>query len=334
MDSLTFLERPPKGKPQPLYVLHGDEDFLKRRVLEVLKLWILGGEGDEFGLSTHAGDKAAYAAVYDELQTVPFFGPRRLVVVENADPFVTRNRATLEKAVGQLPPTGVLVLDVKSWPSTTRLAKLVPESATISCKAPAASKMAPWCVHWAQARHGKQLSAPAAALLVELIGPEMGQLDQELTKLAVYVGERTRIDVSDVDKLVGRSRSENIWKMFDAIGRADAGAALTILDRLLDEGEEPLAILGAFSSKLRQFARAARLYQLGRPLAAALQEAGVPQFREAIQGAEQQMKHLGRRRLARLYDWLMEADLSLKGGSLLPPRTVLERLVVQLARKS
>ena len=36
MDSLTFLERPPKGKPQPLYVLHGDEDFLKRRVLDTL----------------------------------------------------------------------------------------------------------------------------------------------------------------------------------------------------------------------------------------------------------------------------------------------------------
>jgi DNA polymerase-3 subunit delta len=46
------------------------------------------------------------------------------------------------------------------------------------------------------------------------------------------------------------------------------------------------------------------------------------------------MKHLGRRRLGKLYDWLMEVDLGLKGGSLLPPRTLLERLVVRLARKA
>ena len=334
MDSLTFLERTPKGKPQPLYVLHGDEDFLKRRVLDALKSWALGGEGDEFGMSSHAGDKATYAAVYDELQTVPFFGPRRLVVVENADPVITRYRATLEKAVGHLPTTGVLVLDVKTWASTTRLAKLVPDASTIVCKAPPASKMPAWCIKWAQTRHGKQLSAPAASLLVDLIGAEMGQLDQELTKLAVYVGDRRRIDVTDVDKLVGRSRSESIWKMFDAIGQGNAREALTILGRLFDEGEEPIRILGAISLKLRQLAQAARLYQLGRPLAVALQEAGVPQFPAAMHGAEQQMKHLGRRRLARLYDWLMEVDLGLKGGSLLTPRTLLERLVVQLARKT
>ena len=74
MDSLTFLERAPKGKPQPLYVLHGDEDFLKRRVLEALGSFVLGKDGDEFSVSTHPGDKAAFATVYDELQTVPFFG--------------------------------------------------------------------------------------------------------------------------------------------------------------------------------------------------------------------------------------------------------------------
>src|SRR5262249_34994498 len=277
-DSLPFLERPPKGKPQPLYVLHGDEDFLKRRALDALKSWVLGADVDDFSSSTHAGDKATFAGVYDELQTVPFFGPRRLVVVENADPFITRYRATLEKVISDLPPTGVLVLLVKTWASTTRLARLVPDAATLVCKAPPTSKLPAWCVHWARGQHGKQLSAPAAALLVDLIGPEMGQLDQELSKLAVYVGERARIDVPDVDTLVGRSRAEDIWQMFGAIGQGNAREALTILGRLLDEGEEPIRILGAFSSRLRQLAQAARLYQLGRPLAAALEEAGVRQF--------------------------------------------------------
>ena len=37
MDSLTFLERPPKGKPQPLYVLHGDQNPNRDIYLLVLK---------------------------------------------------------------------------------------------------------------------------------------------------------------------------------------------------------------------------------------------------------------------------------------------------------
>jgi hypothetical protein len=46
-----------------------------------------------------------------------------------------------------------------------------------------------------------------------------------------------------------------------------------------------------------------------------------------------QMRHLGQRRLARLYDWLLEVDLGSKGGSQLPERVLFERLIVRMARK-
>ena len=65
-------------------------------------------------------------------------------------------------------------------------------------------------------------------------------------------------------------------------------------------------------------------------MTAALAEAGVPPF--ARDGVERQLKHLGRRRLARLYDWMVETDLALKSSGSLPPRVLLERLVVRLAR--
>jgi DNA polymerase-3 subunit delta len=330
MDSLSFLERAGKAKPQPLYVVHGDEAFLKRQVLGALKTLVLGPDDGGFGLSTHPGDKAVFAAVHDELETLPFLGPRRLVVVENADPFVTRERARLEKYVAEPSATGVLVLDVNSWPSNTRLAKLVPDAATLVCKAPATQGLPGWCADWCAARYGKQLPAAAARLLVDLVGPDMGLLDQEMAKLAAYAGDAGRIEAAEVDVLVGNSRSENTWKIFDLIGTGQAGASLTLLDRLLDQGEEPMKLLGAFSMQLRRLAQAARLNGQGLALSAALEQAGIPPF--ARRNAEQQLRHLGRRRLDRLYDWLLEADLGLKGSSQLPPRTLLERLVVQLAR--
>src|SRR5262249_35864101 len=155
-----------------------------------------------------------FAKIKDELATLPFLSSRRLVVIDNADPFVTNYRSQLEKYVTQPAATGVLVLDVKTWPATTRLAKLLADT-TISCKAPSAAKLPAWCGDWAKSKHGKPLSVPAAQLLVDLVGSDMGQLDQELGKLAAYVGQAPKIDVEDVDRLVGRSQTANAFKIFD-----------------------------------------------------------------------------------------------------------------------
>jgi DNA polymerase III delta subunit len=81
---------------------------------------------------------------------------------------------------------------------------------------------------------------------------------------------------------------------------------------------------------LRRLAQAARLSAQGVSLNESMQRAGIIPF--AQKSAEQQMRHLGRRRLDRLYEWLLETDSGMKGGSMLPPSTLLERLVVKLAR--
>jgi DNA polymerase-3 subunit delta len=328
MDSLAFLEAG-SVRPQPVYVLHGDEDFLKRQVVATLRHRLLGGADDDFGFSSHDGETVSFSAIRNELETLPFTSSRRLVVVDRADPFVTNNRAALEKYVAEPAALGILVLTVKSLPVHTRLAKLLSDESSISCKAP--DGLPGWCIQWAAATYQKKLSRQAADLLVGLIGAEMGQLDQELSKLSVYVGEASRIEADDVDKLVGRSAEENTFKIFDAIGQGQKATALEMLDRLFDQGQDEHRILGAFSWQMRRLAQAARLAQLGRSQRKALEEVGVS-YRN-IEGCERQLRHLGRRRLERLYDWLIEVDLGLKGASQLPHRTLLERLVVRLARE-
>lgn len=328
MDALAFLKLPPTPAG-PLYVLHGDEAFLKRQALLTIRERAVGPDADEQAVSVYAGDTATFAQVFDELETVPFFFRRRLVVIDNADQFVTDHRAQLERRIGALPATGTLVLDVKSWAANTRLAKMVAESATIVCKAP--KMVSAWCVDWAKTRYGKQLPAQAAALLVELIGSEMGQLDQELVKLAAYVGKRSRIEEADVDRLVGNSRTETVWKIMDAVAVGNVKEALAVLNRLFDQGEVSYMILGALASQLRKLAQAYRLTSQGVATDAALQQAGVLPW--GIRGAEQLMRHLGPRRLERLYDWLLQMNLDLRGGSSMPERTQFERLIIRLARK-
>jgi DNA polymerase-3 subunit delta len=330
MDALQFLEKAAKAKPLPVYVLTGDEPFLKRQVLPALDTVLLGDADPEFARTVVLGATAEWSAVRADLDTLPFLSPRRVVVVDQADPFVTKYRPTLEKYVDQPSKNGTLILDVKSWPTNTKLAKLVSDAATIVCKTPRPQDVPRWCVTWAKSQHGKKLDTDAAGWLVELVGPEMGLLDQELAKLAVYVGDRPSITREDVDALVGRGRAADTFKIFEAIGDGRAADALAILSRLMDQGEEPLGVLGAFSWQLRRLAKAARLSRAGRPLPAAIEEAGFQPW--AKDRVEKQLRHLGRRRLDRLYDWLLEADLAMKSSGGLPERLVLERLVVRLAR--
>jgi DNA polymerase III subunit delta len=47
--------------------------------------------------------------------------------------------------------------------------------------------------------------------------------------------------------------------------------------------------------------------------------------------AERQLRRLGRHRGSQLYNWLLEADLDLKGQTAMPPRLILERLVLRLS---
>jgi DNA polymerase-3 subunit delta len=328
MDAIDFLGKTRRGVPQPVYVLTGDEEFLKLQVRAALTPYLLDDADPSFALTAYAGDQADWSTIRGELQTLPFLAPRRVVIIEQADDFVSERRSQLEKYVSQ-PSPGVMILDVRSWPSNTKLARAIPDAATIVCKAPKPAQLPAWCIQRANTAYGKKLAESAARLLTDLIEPSLGVLDQELAKLAVYVGSAAAISTNDVDALVGRSRGAETFKIFDAIGQGKAAEALAMLQQLLADGEHPIKLLGAFSWQLRKLAKAGRLMHDGMSMAQALSDVGA-QFNMA--SWQQQIKHLGRRRLEKLYDWLIEVDLGMKGSSPLDEGAQLERLLVRLAR--
>ncbi len=133
-----------------------------------------------------------------------------------------------------------------------------------------------------------------------------------------------------MDRLVGNSRDQDTWQIFGLIGAGKPAAALAYLDRLFAQGEDAMKLLGAFTFRLRLLAVAGRLIQQGTPAGSAMEQAKIyPQLRS---WAEQQMRHLGPRRINRLYDWMVQTEMGVRGSSQLPPRTLLERLVIWLAR--
>jgi DNA polymerase-3 subunit delta len=329
MDALQFLDQPAGAKRLPVYALSGDEDFLKRRARERIIAAALGDADPAFAVSVYPGDKLDFSTVRNDLDTLPFLSPCRVVVVESADPFITEHRAALERYVGHPSPAGVLILEAKAFPETTKLAKALPDAAKVVCKAPYADKLPGWCAGWAKAAHKKRLAADAAELLVDLVGPAMGLLDQEIEKLAVAVG-KAPITAEDVDRFVGRSKAADVFRIMDAIGEGKPAVALGILEDLFAEGEDPMAILGPLTWQLRQLAAVGRAIADGQSLSAAMEAVGVPRFRR--ESFERQARWLGLRRLTKMTEWLVEINLGLKGGNPLPERVQVERLIVKLAR--
>lgn len=337
LTALDYLTQPQKYAPRPVCVVFGDESFLKRQAILQLREAVLGGGDGDFSFTTFEGRAVELRDVLAELTTLAMFGSgKRLVLIDEADDFVGRYRAELEDYVAQPASGGVLVLELKTFPSNTRLFKAVAAGGLlIDCKAPDGAPLIRWLVQWAKQTHQVLLPQTAAEMLVDLVGPELGLLDQELAKLALLAGKDKKITAEMVTQSVGSWRAKTTWEMLDAVMDGNARAALMQLDRLLAAGEQPVGLLGQISASLRRYAAATRLILQGEAtgrriaLRQALEQAGVRSF--VLQKAERQLRRLGRNRGARLYRWLLEADLDLKGASALPPRLTLERLIIRLA---
>jgi DNA polymerase-3 subunit delta len=331
MHAIDFLRNATQVSPRQVYTLYGDDTYLRTESLKAISRSVLGDQqDDELATRRFAGDQAGLADVLDELWTLPFFSKRRLVIVDGADPFVTAHRRELEAYVEQPSETGILVLSVKLWPATTRLYKLVDQHGLgIECKGPNDRALHTWLVHLAATRYEATLEEDAARLLIELVGPEAGLLVSDIEKLAVYVGDRRTIRTDDVARMVGAGRIETIWKVLDAATTGRGELALDDLDGLITSGESPVGLLAAMSYALLKVYHAGRLRRARVDLREACAAAHI--FPYLVEKTQQQHAHLGPIRVDRLPEFLLQADLDLKGYSTLEPRTVLERLLIQLS---
>lgn len=340
----------PTAPAGPVVAVVGDDGFLKHEVLAAIRRTLCGsGNGD---LDWHAfeGPTAEWRDVIDAVGQLSLFGGggKQVALIEEADAFVTRYREKLEHfAAGKSP--GAIVLDVKTLPSNTRLAKAVAEHGLlVACKAPErgpeVSKhrrdAAKWLTARAESVHRAKLTADAIDVLFDLLPMSLGVIDQEVARLALLAGEGGRIDATLAREHVGGWRTRTAWDLVDAAADGRAGDALGQLDRLLTAGEQPIGVLAQLGSTLRKFATAALAVEQGERsgrrvgLPEALKGAGFPPFK--LDDAQRQLRQIGRQRALSLNEWVLEADLAMKGHNSAPARarTELERLLLRLSREA
>ncbi len=336
------------GSPS-LIVLHGDEPFLTLHLLALLRDHLCPDEADRsWAWREFAGDENPDPRdVFDEAATVPLFaGATRAAVVRNADAFVSASRQVLEDLAGKpRGRRGLVILDVRSFPANTRLAKAVAKQGlAIDTSIPQRYDLAGWIRHWAQSRHGVQLAAATAQRLLERLGGNLGQVDQALARLAAATdpaAKKTMIQPEAVDDFAGSPQERTAWGMIDAAAAGNSREAVAQLAALLEAGENPIGIAAQIASVLRRLSSAARLLALpadaGRPAGVdqALRDAGVAAWPKALAQARESLAQLGGRRARQIPVWMLDLDRSLKSDASrgLRARLALERLFCKMARR-
>lgn len=337
MLALDLLKKPELLEPKPIYVIMGEDVFLRAESISIIEKHVFADDPDKMGLTRKSGDGANLADVMDELATQSFFSPKRMVVLDPADGFITKHRSELEKYAAKPCQGSVFVLVTKLFPSSTNLYKLIekgkPGGLVIDARPPKVVEMVAW-VQGRAALHDAKIDRAAAELLTELVGPEAGLLDQELEKLAVatHDGKKSVIGRDDVARYVHAGQVDTVWAVVEKAATGNAAEALADLDALLSSGENAVGLLAAMAVSLRKLHYAGLLRQRKMPASEAFQEAGFPAWQKAIDAAMAQHKHLGPRRVTDLPNMLAQADLDLKGWSELKPQAVMERLLTRLAQ--
>jgi len=244
-----------------IYVIAGkDESLVGTRAQELVDE-LLDAEQRMTALLSVDGDEAVVSEVLDELRTVPFLADKRVVLVKNADGFVSKNREILERYFEKPAGTGVLVLAVASWDARTRLAKMLPKvGSLVTMEAPPKWKLPEHLMQYAATKHKIKLNRDAAEMLVELIGEELAQLYNELEKLILFARDEKVIRVDHVESLTGHHRIYDAFEVIDATIGGNAGQAITRLRNMFEQDKSAeYSVVGAFAFHLRRMFQARAL---------------------------------------------------------------------------
>ena len=191
-----------------------------------------------------------------------------------------------------------------------------------------------WLVAEAEKR-GSALEVDAARELADALGADLMLMASELEKLVLFVGERRRITLGDVETMVLGAKQRSLYELTDAISAKDRPRALALLQGLLnasDGGEE--SAIGHLYMLARTFRQMLVILEKNVRDSRAIWQALWQGFRMPPFAAEdlirQARRYKSRRDLTRALRLIARADLELRSS---PPdkRLVLERLVLALA---
>ena len=218
------------GSFDSVYVLFGDEDYIKEEVLRLLLARAVDVAMRDFNVDICRGPELDAAGLRGLLEQLPMMADRRVIVVREAQALKKAPLAVLDQYLTNPSRDIVLVLMLpadeeppKTWPA---------RGTTCECKPLSEDGVMKWIAHHLQETLHGSIAPDAATLLVSHVGNDLAQLAGELDKLLSYTngGE---ITTEAVQAVVGIRHGETLADLLDCVAVRDAAGALAMLPRVM-----------------------------------------------------------------------------------------------------
>lgn len=313
---LDFLKKVAKTDfARESFVLTGSDEYLHDMALKKLESRYIEADFRDFNFRRlDLGKGTGYGEVLGLLSELPTLVDHRMVFLNKVVGLSKEVSSKLAQSYREdLAPGTILVVSAGGSPGDSPFYKeLVKHALIVDCslKEPEVTMLLnSFCK-----KHKSKAEPAAIKLLRERVGSSLraciGQLERCL--LSLKGGED--LTQGHVQRLVPFSAEVAMWKMTAAIGKRDHSEALKILDRQLDKGESPSAILGYINSYLTSLVQTGGLMrELGS--AAAVAQA-IPRKKEyQVKKTLEELRTWSAEDLEAGFEALVRADFKSKGGA-------------------
>jgi DNA polymerase-3 subunit delta len=318
------------GKLLPLYLFSGEEEFLIQEAVDLIIGKAVDPEARDFNFNTVYCRETPVADLVNLCQTLPFMSGRRLVIAKEIDAF---KAADLEELVRYLkdpsPSTCLVMLSNQRKYDKKAVVSAVEAAGAVAVFYPLLDREVPgWIDEWGRAR-GLSIRQDAAQYLWQITGNDLQKINNELEKVVIFIKERKTIAFDDVKTVVGDFREYTSFDLADAVGRKNREQAFLILSRLIQEGEQPVGILGSIAWNFRRLLQAKAMEAAGIGPDEIMKKLRPPVIFHQAAVFKSQMRSYTMNELRGAFKAMLSADRALKSSGL-SGRLVLERMILRV----
>ena len=237
------------GNFKPVYLLYGDEEFLKKSYKNQL-MEAVAGE-DSMNCTVFDGKEASKEEVMAMADTMPFFADRRFILVEESGWFKKESKEMADY-LDVMPRTTVLVFVEKELDKRNRLYKqVVKHGYAAELKRQSQRELSRW-VLGLLGREQIQITQPVLESFLNRTGDDMNRIRMELEKLIAYLGDRKVIREEDLEAVCSPQIVGKIFDMITALAQKNRKKALDLYYDLLALKEPAMRILYLIAKQYNQ----------------------------------------------------------------------------------
>lgn len=229
-----------KGEFKSVYLLYGEEEYLKKQYRDRLKNAIAGD--DTMNYSYYDSDNASVKDIIDVCETLPFFAQKRLVIMENTG-FLKSSNDEFADYIKHIPDYLVIVMVEKDVDKRNKVYKAVDSVGYVCEMKPQTTATLEKWIAGLLAKDNLKISREACDLILDKTGAGMDYIKQETEKLVSYCQGRDVVTVEDVEKVCTTQTTSHIFDMISAIANKKQQQALDLYYDLLELKEPPMRIL-------------------------------------------------------------------------------------------